>query len=389
VTYNIDCSDQGIVAPNAGFSTVIQAIGNHHLAGRAQPVDVLALQELDGIQPAPQGNSATLPYIVSGLNSIYGAGVYVFDPTTDPTDGALTGNGPSGLVYNSQTIQVIAAHPIGVAPSGSGAPRQPMRYQLRPVGYGAGADFYLYVSHYKASSGSSNETRRNDEATEIRQDADALGPAAHVIYAGDFNLTGGSSEPAYRTLIAAGNGMAHDPADSTQSWSNTSAWRAIQSESSTSLSARYDFQLVSGAVLSQQGLQLAPDSVDGFPSPYAYTVFGNNGTTAYGGSTSTGANTSLNDLSNGTQVLAYLTTVTDHLPVVADYVVVLPSCGSADFNCDGAIGTDADIQSFFECLSGTCPGAPCQSSADFNGDGSMGTDADIEAFFRVLAGGPC
>jgi hypothetical protein len=65
------------------------------------------------------------------------------------------------------------------------------------------------------------------------------------------------------------------------------------------------------------------------------------------------------------------------------------ACGSVDFNCDGDIGTDADIEAFFACLSGSCPSAPCQGSADFNGDGDVGTDADIEAFFRVLAGGAC
>jgi hypothetical protein len=64
-------------------------------------------------------------------------------------------------------------------------------------------------------------------------------------------------------------------------------------------------------------------------------------------------------------------------------------CGSADFNCDGDIGTDGDIEAFFACLSGTCPAAPCASNADFNADGDVGTDADIESFFRVLAGGPC
>jgi autotransporter-associated beta strand protein len=64
-------------------------------------------------------------------------------------------------------------------------------------------------------------------------------------------------------------------------------------------------------------------------------------------------------------------------------------CGSADFNCDGGVGTDADIEAFFACLSGSCPPPPCTSTADFNDDGSVGTDADIEAFFRVLAGGPC
>jgi probable HAF family extracellular repeat protein len=64
-------------------------------------------------------------------------------------------------------------------------------------------------------------------------------------------------------------------------------------------------------------------------------------------------------------------------------------CGTADFNCDGDIGTDSDIESFFACLAGNCPRAPCASNADFNGDGDIGTDADIEAFFRVLAGGSC
>jgi hypothetical protein len=67
------------------------------------------------------------------------------------------------------------------------------------------------------------------------------------------------------------------------------------------------------------------------------------------------------------------------------------TCGSADFDCDGDVGTDADIEAFFACLAGTCPpGAPgCGSTADFDGDGDVGTDADIEAFFRVLAGGTC
>jgi hypothetical protein len=69
--------------------------------------------------------------------------------------------------------------------------------------------------------------------------------------------------------------------------------------------------------------------------------------------------------------------------------IPISTCGSADFNCDGDVGTDADIESFFACLSGTCPAAPCPNNADFNGDGDVGTDADIEAFFRVLAGGSC
>ena len=67
--------------------------------------------------------------------------------------------------------------------------------------------------------------------------------------------------------------------------------------------------------------------------------------------------------------------------------LAISHCGSADFNHDGDIGTDSDIEAFFSCLGGNC--CPTCDSADFNGDGDIGTDSDIEAFFRVLGGGPC
>jgi hypothetical protein len=70
----------------------------------------------------------------------------------------------------------------------------------------------------------------------------------------------------------------------------------------------------------------------------------------------------------------------------AHYMSVSPYC-SADFNHDGDVGTDADIEAFFACLGGNCCAA-C-GSADFNGDGDVGTDSDIESFFRVLGGGAC
>jgi hypothetical protein len=63
-------------------------------------------------------------------------------------------------------------------------------------------------------------------------------------------------------------------------------------------------------------------------------------------------------------------------------------CCRNDFDGDGDIGTDFDIQAFFACLGGDCC-ATCPPDADFNCDGDIGTDADIEAFFRVLAGGNC
>ncbi|HYE63301.1 MAG TPA: immunoglobulin domain-containing protein [Phycisphaerales bacterium] len=65
---------------------------------------------------------------------------------------------------------------------------------------------------------------------------------------------------------------------------------------------------------------------------------------------------------------------------------VLVGC-TADFNGDGDVGTDQDIEAFFACIGGTCC-ATC-GPQDFNADGDAGTDQDIEAFFRVLGGSGC
>jgi hypothetical protein len=343
VSYNIDDADQGndnnITAPYAGLPTVLQAIGQHHIGTNARPIDVLGVEEL---------NSTTLANLVGALNDIYGAGTYAYDHTADPT----TGGGTDGLIYNTQTVQVVSATAVGTA-STSGAARAPLRYQLRPIGCGSAADFYMYVSHYKASSGATNVSRRNVEATSIRQDADALGPSAHIIYSGDYNLTGGTSESAWTTLTASGNGQAHDPTGAAGWLDSSNTWKYLYSESTTSPNTRFDFQLVSNAMLTQPGLQLAPDTSDpftgNFPSsqyPYAYEVFGNNGTTALNGFTNAGGNTSLSDLPNATTVLNDMMEPysgngqqfvgSDHLPIVADYIVV-PAHIPGDFNINGVV----------------------------------------------------
>jgi hypothetical protein len=78
-----------------------------------------------------------------------------------------------------------------------------------------------------------------------------------------------------------------------------------------------------------------------------------------------------------------------NVPLVDAITVVIPGPPTcvADFNGDGDVGTDADIEAFFACLAGNCC-ASC-GSPDFNGDGDVGTDLDIESFFSVLSGGPC
>jgi hypothetical protein len=78
-----------------------------------------------------------------------------------------------------------------------------------------------------------------------------------------------------------------------------------------------------------------------------------------------------------------------YLDALAVAVAPAPACGTSDFNGDGDVGTDADIEAFFACLGGSCCAECYEGGSDFNADGDFGTDADIESFFRVLAGGPC
>jgi hypothetical protein len=88
-------------------------------------------------------------------------------------------------------------------------------------------------------------------------------------------------------------------------------------------------------------------------------------------------------LGGGRQLQLTYTTTSVFLTVVAGG----PACWGNDFNGDGAVATDADIEAFFACIAGSC--CPTCAPADFNGDGTPGTDADIDAFFRVLAGEAC
>ena len=77
------------------------------------------------------------------------------------------------------------------------------------------------------------------------------------------------------------------------------------------------------------------------------------------------------------------------LPSPAAVLTIVPACGTSDYNGDGDIGTDQDIEAFFACLGGTCCDTCHPGGSDFNNDGDAGTDQDIESFFRVLGGNPC
>ena len=382
VSYNIDCADQSsdnnITGSTHSLPTVIRAIGLHHIGTNAQPVDVLGVEEL---------TSTTLANFVAQLNSIYGAGTYAFDPTTDPN----SGGGPDGLIYRTNTVQVVSARalPTGEtvllqsngsyttahSPGGGvkGVTRAPMVYQLRPVGYGTNDDFYMYVSHARSTSDDSVGDARYAEAQAVRSDAKYNLPAgAHILYSGDWNLFSGSHENAYRCLTGQTTSDGINWSDASAIWANTNQTQAydpmstttpptittwtnaavdnasyLYADSTGSLTSRIDIQLPNALMFgdynSQGGVQLAPDTADpfdssGFPSakyPYAFETFGNNGSTPRSSSPTSSSNHSLDELTNTVPSAATVYTDllltgsgasftgSDHYPIVGDYNIVV------------------------------------------------------------------
>jgi len=313
VSYNVHATDnsfgRGNGLPSSDLGTVLQAIGNEVTNGLARPVDLVALQEV-------RSQSTTTADVVSQLNAIYGGGIYA--------RGALNGDASSGLdtvgiVYNTQTLDLLGEAAIGTA-SSTGQPRQTLRYRLRPDGGTAATEFYIYVSHFKSSDGPEDMARRELEAEAIRADADALGQGVNIIYAGDFNLQE-SAEDAYQDLLAAGSGQAFDPLNSPGTWHTNNFFRAILTQTPSlnpvnpnftggGLDDRFDFQLISGELTNGTGLEYLTGS---------YHTFGNNGAVPVNGNINDASNTALPGLANRTTILNLLTTVSDHLPVVADY----------------------------------------------------------------------
>jgi hypothetical protein len=168
VDWNIEDDINGATTPLPGFNTVLQGMGNEILAGDAQPIDIMTLEETTS-------NSTTVAPIVADLNSDYGAGTYAmstYQATQDPVRND-EGNGPNALVYNTTTVTLLASVGIGT-PGGSsnGEYRQVVRYEFEPVG--TTSVFYIYVSHMKSGSSSSDATDRGKEATIIRNDEATL-----------------------------------------------------------------------------------------------------------------------------------------------------------------------------------------------------------------------
>ena len=315
VNYNVNNSDPAAFGPRTGMDAVFRGMNASAKGGFARAIDVLILGEAESVATTGTAYAALLNTVTAGTS---------YQRST--VDAGSTGSGRPIAIYNSSSVSLITEKKIGSTSGAASQPRQTMRYQFRPVGYGTTADFYVYASHYKASTGGANEAERNVEARAIRADADAIGQGASIIYAGDLNFYT-SSESGFQTLTGTGNGQAFDPISRVGSWSGSTTYKDVHTQSPATtgvfngqvtggMDDRFDFQLITDEVRDGGGFDYIAGS---------YWAFGNTATHAINQAISTGSAATLAARIPGyttTQaqtVLTSLTQVTDHLPVLADY----------------------------------------------------------------------
>ena len=134
-----------------------------------------------------------------------------------------------------------------------------------------------------------------------------------------------SAQTGYQKLLSAGNGQAIDPINRPGAWHGDASFLPVFTQAPAvnppngltggGLDDRFDFQLQSSELNDGLGFEYVAGT---------YHTFGNNGSVGLNGNINASSSTALSDLSNRTTILNLLTTVTDHLPVVADYRVIVP-----------------------------------------------------------------
>jgi hypothetical protein len=337
--------------PSGGVGAItaaLQAIGSLSLGAGAgssdHPIDVLALEEVGSNTSVPNdvpytsvAPSATeMNAIVNALNNIYGANTYAYSTVADSVSGG-PGGGPSTIIYNTNTVSIVSASSIGVASGFSSPPgafRAPMQYQIQPVGYSSAAQFYVDVSHMKSGSTSDNPENpldRNAEAQEIVATSPVTS-GAHVISLGDFNITNGSPEATYQTMLTKFADVG-DPSNVWGDGSMNTQYAYLESEHGYDVEFRDDLQFVSPSATTNSGspgIQYDANSYTVLGNFRSSSLYGKNINTQTGTYTFAGLSPSQNAAENadllqalgGTQSGANdnnHTAASDHLPIVADY----------------------------------------------------------------------
>jgi endonuclease/exonuclease/phosphatase family metal-dependent hydrolase len=182
-------------------------------------------------------------------------------------------------------------------------------YILRPAAGDTTLRLLVYSLHLKANAGSGNNVeRRRQEALALRQQLDQTPAGSLLLVCGDYNILS-SDEPAYELLLAptpSVNGQLFDPIDAPGNWDGSISFAAIHTIGTYGLNARFDFILVSNALMDEVGSHVLPET---------YRAYGNDGL-HFGRAVNVLPNNAVPD-----SVAGALYTASDHLPVVMDFIL--------------------------------------------------------------------
>lgn len=328
------------------LQTVFSLIAADNYNGIQRSPDIILLQEMN----SSGTNTQTIANI---LNLTVPGSPYVVAGTAGGNDSIRT-----AAIYNSITVQNISNQ----SQSFSGV-RDTFVSQFRPVGYSADADLWTFNTHYKASTGSSNESQRKINADALRDWADANLPAdANIIYAGDFNQQnsnleggGGPDDNPYNIMLRPGSAQAFDPIDWAGAWNTGSSSNPVteldklryhsQSGHDGTISGliaggvddRFDFilpstEMAEGEGLAYIGLDTSDNPIgDTLATEHSYRTFGHDGSLSagqvinfelfnfYQNAYFVNRHGFVNDGPDDIQALNHLSWSSDHLPVVADF----------------------------------------------------------------------
>lgn len=298
------------------LQAVLAALNNDDKPGWAVAPHLYVFQEVQSGDVAP---------LLAHLNAAAPPGVtYVQGTYTNNNENNAAG--AQAMFYRADTL---VEDPAGHVDISTGGGRFTDRWLLRLVGYDSpDAAFYIYSSHLKANTGSSNEQARLAGATAIRNNADALPPGTHIVYAGDYNVYS-NAEPAYQKMIEPGVAQAIDPLGNGSWGGSSNAWKHTQSPQDNGplvgggMDDRFDLQLSTAAFHDGAGLTLIPGT---------YRAFGNDGN-HYNLAINAGNNTYYpDDIPRSNALADNLFDASDHVPVIAEYRLpaVLEASAPAD-----------------------------------------------------------
>jgi hypothetical protein len=326
------------LAKLAGSATAIRAVlaemGADNAYGFAVVPSVLSFQEIRAADLAAlDGHIAAAFPGVPFVRATY--------TTSSSEDGA---GGGQCMYYRSDVLtEVTSAH----ADISTGASRNSDRWLLQLNGYtpSNATRFYLYSSHLKASNTSADEVERNQGATALRNNANALGAGVHTIFLGDYNLYT-NTEDAYATMTAAGNAQAIDPLGPANWVGSAGAIKHTQSPRDVTgtligggVDDRFDFQFSTGEFHDSDGLSYIAGTC---------RTLGNDGL-HYNVAINAGGNSYFPGQAARSNALATnLFNASDHMPVVADYQVppVMQATAPSTFGpvIRGATGVTVSVQ---------------------------------------------